>query len=179
MPDKGSRSVVTGPVDNKRYQTRMFRSRLIITKLVWLTALLMPLQGLPGAPCCCAEKTTVVSEALGCTQPETQRCCCGRGAVRSTSPSTAAKSCCGTRNADHEPRQCRCWISCQCQQDGSSPQQDQLPPPCKLQTVDQSVQPLTGFDPDDAYSEPNGAQDRAIASTSASDRCVLLCRFHL
>ncbi len=160
-------------------KTRMFRSPLATKKLIWLTALLMPLQGLPGATCCCAEKTTAVPQALGCTQPATQRCCCGRGAVRSADPSPAAKPCCGTSNASHDPEQCRCEISCQCKHDRPSPQQDQLPPPCKLQTIDQSVQPLTGFDPDDGHSERNGAQRRAIAPSFASDRCVLLCRFHL
>lgn len=145
--------------------------------LVWLAAVLVPLQALPSFECCCASASRQQIDAENDLQrPGSDRgcCCCShstpdrRAATRSEARPGAARPCC-----------CGNSTVCTCAENDSSPLPSQAPPESRVQSDDQVAQPLVDIGL--AFDRPRQrpSDECPAVATSAAERCVLLCSFRL
>ena len=153
----------------------------ILKALVWLAALLLPVQALPAASCCCAAGGGLSTDAAAQHgQQESKRCCC----CRNTSDHDAgvrgeARSCCSKAAGAAAHSCCECLHGCSCQKDHSPPPVPPAPPETRSQGVDQLVELPTPVCLSLGEQEPRPSDERPASFTSASERCITLCRFHL
>lgn len=148
-------------------------------KLVWIAAVLVPLQFFPSAPCCC---TTASQTGSGLETPPAPRNCCFQ----------ATLDCCAGTRGESRPccsktlqasANCRGQTTgvCSCQPHNYPSPGQQARPEGRGQTVD-SVSQLTA----DASTSLDEFKITASPSfdvwptvPSGFERCVLLCRFLL
>ncbi|NQT13187.1 MAG: hypothetical protein HQ582_10590 [Planctomycetes bacterium] len=142
--------------------------------LVWLAAVLVPLQALPSFECCCAavSRQQIDAENQQGRPSSEQACCCGaRSAPDGRAPTHSQarpRPCCRGDSTD-----------CTCAEDDSAPLPSQAPPESRLPSDDPLAQPLVdiglAFDPP----PQRPSDERLIVVTSAPERCILLCSFRL
>jgi hypothetical protein len=156
------------------YRPKHFAGRL----LVWLAAVLVPLQSLPAAACCCASASQQGSGAEQ-RQGPSDLCC------------LTARSCCdGTRADSHSccktthqvPSKCSCRTSgvCSCPPHNSS-SDPQAPPEGGRQVVHIAAQPLAAVSwcLDDSRVSTSPSYGAWSSACSGFERCIVLCRFTL
>ncbi len=150
--------------------------------LVYLAAVLLPLQPLAALSCGCDSHGQPGVDANPCKeQAKVESGCCGRadgcrcgsrsqtGSCCTKTQQAPAKSCCGTGHA------------CSCRADDSSPPVPQVPAEGRNQSVNDVAQPLLS-----AFPSPGACQvpvnfvstDRP-SGASGFERCIVLCRFRL
>ena len=153
--------------------------RTISKPLVWLLAALVSLQGVPSASCCSAAQAKVAADASKASTQHGGCCCCCQRTSLPVEPLAATRSCCQRAGSDVKRTCCCCGRDCQCQKGDSSPRPTQIPPEHRTQSNDLTAGPLVilFFECDDR--ETMATDGRKATSLSGSDRCVLLCRFHL
>lgn len=148
--------------------------------LVWIAALAVPAQGLPGVSCGCAggEKC--------CQQERTSQCCC------SAKKSRDGRCCCASRSSqtthlccseaqDHQDSGCTCGMTCQC---NKTHQQHSAIPPVEndhqMESVGGDLLTAISLDTvDEHQATPFPNATSADGTLGALDRCVSLCRFTL
>jgi hypothetical protein len=87
-----------------------YRSSIAVRALVWLTALLLPVEAMPIFNCGCANGAAPVAQARTCCGKSARRCCCGK----------SAGGCCCCKGK-------RSTAGCQCAK--NAPAHDQSPSP--------------------------------------------------
>lgn len=171
--------------------------------LIWIVALMMPVQTLPAASCgcdsgqgCCQADGELDSSC--CQQEESDRCCCTGAKVcrcGDTSPckQSTTRACCGGREASAtccaaassvatgEPG-CKCGANCQC--GTTNAPGPAVPPVENTDSTEKVVANATSLASDPAIYEPRRTLQHANAcgevdALAALDRCVSLCRFTL
>ena len=158
----------------------MYGLRQLATKtLVWLAAVLVPLQSLPAAACCC---TSASQQESGAEQRQgpSNPCCLTAG---SCCDSTRAEShsCCKTTH--QLPSKCSCTTTgvCSCQPHNSSSPDPQAPPEGGRQVVHIAAQPLAAVSlcVDDSRGLASTSYGAWLSACSGFERCIVLCRFTL
>ena len=184
----------------------MSMTRNITTRtLIWLTAILVPVQGLPAAACGCAsgkrcdQKVEQSSNCCGASSSDaaaTHNCCQSQstGACRCTgakvcrcgenSDCKSAESCCGTDAccSNEGGSACSCGTNCQC---GSNHMPEKpVAPPVENNTAEKvasdsvlTVSLSTVYEPPAARRTPQTSVETDVLA--ALDRCAALCRFTL
>ena len=151
--------------------------------LVWLAAILMPLQVLPSAKCWCAgERRERIDSGAAPRHHVQKTCCCYR-----TVPVQAAytrgedESCCPKANSSPESSCCGGSLTCTCfcQENDSSPAVPPAPTETRCRSVVDLLQLPAPVCLSLEKSQPRSAQQRPAFHTSASERCISLCRFLL
>ena len=150
--------------------------------LVWLAALLMPMQPVSAAGCCCAtpdqqdddRADSQVSARAASSCCQVAHCCCaGKQAART--------SCCQKRHGAVDHSWCQCGHACCCQHGEPSPAPPQAPPSSKVRTGDELGQPLAAVSCNhgEVHLGPSPQPTEEPSLGSAAKRCVMLCRFLL
>jgi hypothetical protein len=153
--------------------------QLAAKALVWLAAVLVPLQSLPAAACCCASSSQQESGAEQ-RQGPSNPCCLTAG---SCCDSTRAEShsCCKTTH--QAPAKCSCQTTgvCSCQPHNPSSPAPQAPPDGGRQGVHIAAQPLAAVSScfDDSRGSLSESYGDWPTARSGFERCIVLCRFTL
>ena len=158
------------------YGIRRFSSNA----LLWMAAMLMPLQAFPAAGCWCA------GERQERVDPETppghrgqKTCCCAP--TQSAGKHGEDKSCCQRADATPIPSCCGCShiCACSCQDKNSSPAVPPAPTETRCQSGVGLPQLLAPVCLSLDNSRPRSADEGPALCTSASEHCISLCRFLL
>ena len=148
--------------------------------LIWLTAILVPVQGLPAASCGCTGGKRC------CEEEQSQSCCCSAEKVWEGTcccarlRAEASQSCCCKSHCGQESS-CTCGINCQC---GKTKQQEPATPPAENNQAEKvASDSLTTSCVATVY-QPQTTQQRqdtsaALDAIASLDRCASLCRFTL
>jgi len=158
----------------------VYRSSTTLRATVWLLAALVPLQGFPSDPCCCAAQAKQPAESVGGHEPGVRSCCCCCCRVPQPPKQSALDhSCC--RRAESEAKQScdGCRAGCRCEQHRPSPSPKPIPREDRERSGDQAVGPPVAFSLQCSDSEIVKPAGRKTLAGTPLDRCVLLCRFHL
>ena len=151
-----------------------------VRTLIWLTAILVPVQGLPAGSCGCTGGKTCCKEEQSiscCCSAEKVRagtCCCGQ--VRAE----ASHSCfCNSRSGQDST--CECGINCQC---GKTKHQVPATPPAETNQAEKVASDSLTTCCVATTCKPQTTQRHEYTSTvvdaiAALDRCASLCRFTL
>jgi hypothetical protein len=166
---------------HRRSKTPLMCSpRHLATKtLVWLAAILLPLQSFPTAACRCA----IANQQMGDSQQRRtpgSSCCVVAGNCRA-SRGAEDSSCCNTMPEARCNCSCRTTGVCSCRPHNSSPPDPQAPPEDGRQAVQAATQPPAGVSLCvDGSGRPTARScgARSIAC-SGFERCITLCRFLL
>ena len=161
------------------YGLRQFTSKI----LVWLAAVLVPVQALPAAPCCCSgmgRQPVDPQMQLGHLGPKT-RFCYRSAPTQGASRCGENRPCCKKAGPTSTHR---CWgcpdtCTCSCQQNDSPAPAGPTPTESWRQTLVQLVPLPAPVCESLGQCPPRLADEASTLSTSASERCVTLCRFRL
>lgn len=156
----------------------MNHGRTTSRALVWVMAFLVSLPGMPGHGCLCAAQSqpALGSQTTSAEQPE---CCCSHQRKTPPPEPAATHRCCEAAESEEASPCCGCGAACQCKQGGPSQQPEQVPPENRGQSFDQMHQALGTFFLQHGGQEAIAPDGCDAAGLSASDRCILLCRFLL
>ena len=161
------------------YSPRRFPSKT----LVWLAAMLMPLQALPAANCWCASESWERVDAETASGHHVQKicCCCRTAPPGAASTYDEDKSCCQRVGPSPKPS---CGghshtCTCSCQENNSSPAVPPAPTETRCRIVVDLLQLPTPICMSLEKSQPRSADEVPAFYTSAPERCTILCRFLL
>jgi len=151
--------------------------------LVWLAAVLVPLQGFPAVECCCARADRQRADAENPPDRLGSRpgCCCGPSTPqrRADTRCEARPGCENAHGKASRPCCCGCSSICACSGHQSSPLPSQGAPESRRPSDDPLALPpvLADF----TFDRPRqpASDERLTVVSSASERCILLCRLHL
>ena len=159
--------------------TGLIMFRFAVTASVWLSAALVPFQGISASGCGCAVATsqtagTACAASLGRQSP------CGCRCKHRAQAVSASHSCCG-RPAPEEHRSCRCGAGCLCQQSDPKPA-DQVPAQHQRDhrdTTDQIAEVPDFFTTAVEGRQVHCRPAAPLSACAAQGLCISLCRFRL
>ena len=154
--------------------------RQLATKtLVWLAAVLVPLQSLPTAACCCATASQQDSDAE--QRQGSGSACCLSATSCCASTHAQSLSCCKTTH--QAPAKCSCQTTgvCSCRPHNSPSPSPQAPPEGGRQVVHIASQPVAvvSLCLDDSRGSTSASHGAWSSACSGFERCIVLCRFTL
>ena len=155
---------------------------LAAKSLVWLAAVLVPLQPLSAASCCCAAPGQLGSDAEKHRGPidNVARCCRSAQSCRGNAD-TQIHSCCKATPRESAHADCKCADTCSCQANDTAPPEQQAPAQGRSRVYDQLTQPLStvSFGLGDLLRSPSLFSSGRPVTASGFERCITLCRFNL
>ncbi len=151
--------------------------------LVWLMAMLMPLQALPAAGCWCAGEYQEQVDPETPSEPHAQKTCscCQTTPTQETGTCDEEKSCCQEASPSPTPSCCgrSSTCACSCQENNSSPAVPPAPTETRCRSVVDLLQLPAPVCLSLEKSQPRSTDQRPAFYTFASECCIDLCRFLL
>lgn len=160
----------------------MSTTKQIATRtLIWLAAILIPLQGIP-APACgcfasneCSQSSTQIRSCCCSEEAVSQgQCCCSRREAGATHP-----CCSGVSSGQDSTSQVAC--NCQC---GKTNQDIPATPPVENNQLEKVLTDAPVVSSLGTTYQPKATSQQGVVSSVATplaalDRCISLCRFSL